>query len=129
MPVLHRAAVGATRMQVDGLSSVGQYFVTSLFEAGDSDEAGRTYELGAAAAHYEPGFLGDVVRIERFAADRSALEAGAFVFDLDIAMPDPKAGAVTVLRFPPVPGAARVHRAAAAVLHEQGRHGLHRPAR
>jgi hypothetical protein len=56
MPVLHRAAVGATRMQVDGLSSVGQYFVTSLFEAGDGDEAGRTYELGAAAAHYEPGF-------------------------------------------------------------------------
>merc|ERR1719174_1477687 len=40
MPILHRAAPGATRMKPDISSSVGQNFVISLFDAASGDEAG-----------------------------------------------------------------------------------------
>merc|ERR1719313_1446058 len=74
MPILHRAAPGATRMKPDISSSVGQNFVISLFDAASGDEAGRTYSY-PDDGYYSAFWLSDVIRIERFAADTSAMKA------------------------------------------------------
>jgi hypothetical protein len=115
-PSVYRAEPDAMRLEIvnePGLTVTGRYLVVVLFkpEAGDL-EGGHIYELtDNIKDDYASSWLSDVIRIERFAADTSSLETGAFTMDLDIvgfdpaSLSGPNGQAIDVFRFPPVAGA------------------------
>jgi hypothetical protein len=118
-PSIYRSEHDAMRLEIvnePGLTVTGRYLVVVLFkaEAGDR-EGGHIYDLpDDIKDDYASSWLSDVIRIERFGADTSSLETGAFTVDIDIdgfdpaSLSGPNAQAIDVFRFPPVAGAPPV---------------------